>query len=41
MGILMYMDDGGFYDFFELLFEGGIVWFRINIVDGYDGSVEF
>lgn len=25
MGILMYMDDGGFYDFFELLFEGGVV----------------
>lgn len=40
-GILMYTDDGGSYDFFEMSLEGGAARLRINIVDGHDGSVEF
>ncbi|XP_056012893.1 uncharacterized protein LOC125678424 isoform X7 [Ostrea edulis] len=40
-GILMYTDDGGSYDFFELSLEKGVARLRINIVNGHDGSVEF
>ncbi|XP_062614011.1 uncharacterized protein LOC134275752 isoform X2 [Saccostrea cucullata] len=40
-GLLMYTDDGGSYDFFELSLQRGIAQLRINIVDGHDGSVEF
>lgn len=40
-GLLMYTDDNGTYDFFEVMLSGGAVRLRLNIVDGRDGSVEF
>ncbi|XP_021368526.1 uncharacterized protein LOC110460117 isoform X2 [Mizuhopecten yessoensis] len=40
-GLLMYTDDAGTYDFFELVLVDGVLRMRLNIVDGRDGSVEF
>lgn len=40
-GLLMYTDDSGTYDFFELVLLDGALRMRLNIVDGRDGSVEF
>ena len=38
--LLMYADDGGQYDFFEVLLQqGGKLRVTLNIVDGKDGSV--
>ena len=38
--LLMYMDDGGTYDFIEVLLEqGGKLRVTLNIVDGRDGHV--
>ena len=40
-GLLWYVDDGGTYDFFEvMLIPGGRVRIVLNVVDGRDGNVE-
>ena len=38
-GLLMYVDDGGRYDFFEVMHVSGRVRCVLNIVDGRDGHV--
>ena len=39
-GLLMYMDDGGRYDFLELMHTSGRVQLVLNIVDGREGRVQ-
>jgi leucine-rich repeat transmembrane neuronal protein 1/2 len=39
-GLLLYADDGGKYDFFEMRLLEGRVNLRLNIVDGRDGAVK-
>ena len=39
-GLLLYADDGGLYDFFEISHSGGSVAAILNIVDGRDSNVE-
>lgn len=38
-GLLMYADDGGRYDFFEIMHMNGRVRTVLNIVDGRDGHI--
>ena len=38
-GLLMYIDDGGEYDYFEVVMDNGKVRFQLNIVDGYDKGI--
>ena len=37
--LLMYVDDGGKYDFFQVVLSGGEIAIELNIVDGRDGHV--
>ena len=37
--LLMYVDDGGLYDFIQVVISGGEVSVTLNIVDGIDGQV--
>lgn len=39
-GLLMYVDDGGRYDFMEVMQRSGTVVLQLNIVDGREGKVE-
>ena len=39
-GLLMYVDDGGRFDFMEVTQRSGSVTLKLNIVDGREGSVE-
>ncbi|ELT97440.1 hypothetical protein CAPTEDRAFT_26965, partial [Capitella teleta] len=39
-GILMYVDDGGRYDFMEIMQRSGTIFLQLNIVDGREGRVE-
>ena len=38
-GLLMYVDDGGQYDFFDVMHRNGRVEVELSIVDGVDGAV--
>jgi neurexin len=39
-GLLLYTDDGGRYDFFEIMHRNGRVTAVLNIVDGRDGHIQ-
>ncbi|ESO88048.1 hypothetical protein LOTGIDRAFT_97249, partial [Lottia gigantea] len=39
-GLLMYTDNNGRYDFFEVMVKDGSVRLRLNVIDEQDGSVE-